>query len=141
MTTVTSAFKIPGEILRQERGSGCLKHDCVIEHLLPARDDPGRMAGVFVCYAHEDTPLVLPWVDRLIRQGLMVLYDHGGLRGGYWFDELAPAIDDCRAMIFVVSPRSIASRNCQMELQYAILAGKPVAFTPLGALEQELETS
>ena len=132
------ACRIPGEILRGHGCPRCSEEESVIEHLLESSDGDD-LHGLFVCYAHEDAPLVLPWVDRLISAGMAIHYDEGGVLVGRWFDELSRAIDLCAGMIFVVSPRSIASRNCQTELQYALSIGKPVAFAHLEVLDKEPE--
>lgn len=128
-------MKIPGEIFHSRTFPRWMKYDSVIEQLIGARDEKPE-GCVFVSYAHEDCSVVLPWVESLLNEGLNVGYDCGGLHHGSWFEELAQSIDHSAGMVFVMSPRSVASKNCHRELQYALQAGKPVAFAQLYVLDE-----
>jgi TolB-like protein len=81
---------------------------------------------IFVCYAHEDTAVVYPELQRLHDGGIRVYYDEGISPGHEWTQELADAIDGSSQFLYFVSPHSVASRHCRNEVQYALEQEKPV---------------
>lgn len=81
---------------------------------------------VFVCYAHEDASVVYPELAHLRDDGINVWYDEGISPGSEWTDELAHAIEHASHVLFFVSPRSVASRNCRNEIHYALEQHRPV---------------
>ena len=79
-------------------------------------DDP----YIFVSYAHEDAHQIYPHLEWLRQEGFRIWYDEGINPGALWRDELADRIRRCRLFLFCVTPKSVASRNCQRELNYAL---------------------
>ena len=96
----------------------------MVEKPLPAYH--GDEQYVFVSYSHEDNGLVFPEIRWLQDQGFNVWFDEGISPGNVWRDELADAIDRCGLFLFFVTPASVASRNCQRELGYALDSDKQV---------------
>lgn len=98
----------------------------------------------FVSYSHNDRDLVVALVASLEAAGVSVWLDESGIRSGArWEDELAGAIEDADAFVFVISPRSVASPECLRELNYALQLHKrilPVVAeaTPLESIPADL---
>ena len=80
----------------------------------------------FVSYAHEDAEVVFAELAALTEQGVRVYYDEGIHPGHTWHDALAKAIEQCAVFVLFVTARSVASRNCQRELAFALDNDKPV---------------
>ncbi len=74
---------------------------------------------VFICYAHDDQAVVYPEITWLHEQGINVWYDEGISPGEEWSEELGQAIDGAERFLYFVSPRSVASRHCRNELNFA----------------------
>ena len=75
---------------------------------------------IFVCYAHEDADEVYPELVRLKDAGFNVWYDEGISPGQTWRDEVALALTQCSLFLYFVSPRSVASSNCQKEVNFCL---------------------
>lgn len=75
---------------------------------------------IFVSYAHDDAAEVYPEITGLKDQGFNVWYDEGINPGASWRDELALALTGCSAFLFYVTPRSVASGNCQREVNFCL---------------------
>lgn len=80
----------------------------------------GSEPYVFVCYAHEDAETVYTELRWLHEQGVNLWYDEGISTGHEWTEKLASAIGECERFLFFVSPRSVESRHCRNEVQYAL---------------------
>ena len=93
-----------------------------MEKPFPAYD--GDEPYVFVCYAHVDAELVYPEMRWLRESGVNLWYDEGISPGELFTDELAAKINDCHTFLYFVSPRSVASRNCLNEIQFATARDK-----------------
>jgi WD40 repeat protein len=99
---------------------------------------------VFISYSHRDRELAVRLRDSLVASGKGVWLDEVGIRGGTrWRPELERAIEHSYVFVFLVSPASIASKECQAELAHALRLGKrllPVraAETPIGSLPPAL---
>ncbi len=93
----------------------------------PIADD-AESAHVFVCYSHSprDGTVVFAEMAALREAGITLWFDEGMDPGSEWPEELATAISTCKALLFFVSPASVASRNCRNEVQYARDHGKPI---------------
>jgi|TARA_Y100000310_G_scaffold195356_1_gene195331 TolB-like protein len=89
-----------------------------VERPFPAYkgDDP----YIFICYAHADAEVVYPEITRLRDEGLNIWYDEGISPGVTWRDEVAEALARCQLLLFFVTPQSVASANCQKEVNYAL---------------------
>jgi len=79
----------------------------------------GDAPYVFICYAHDDQAVVYPEITWLHEQGVNVWYDEGISPGEEWSEELGRAIDGAERFVYFVSPRSVASRHCRNELNFA----------------------
>lgn len=75
---------------------------------------------IFVSYAHDDAELVYPELQRLRDAGFNVWYDEGISPGSTWRDEVALALTQCSLFLLFVTPRSVASHNCQQELNFSL---------------------
>ena len=93
----------------------------------------GNDEYVFVSYAHADAEVVYPELEWLNAQGFNVWYDEGISPGSSWRQEIAQAIGEASLVLFFVSPRSVASANCQREVDFAIDEGLPLAVVHLEA--------
>jgi len=80
----------------------------------------GDAPYIFVCYAHDDAPHVYPELVRLRDAGFNVWYDEGIAPGHTWRDEVALALSQCSLFLYFVSPRSVASSNCQKEVNFCL---------------------
>lgn len=79
----------------------------------------------FVSYAHEDADTVYPELGWLRDAGFNIWYDEGISPGSRWSDALAQAIADAAHVVFFVTPRSVASKNCLDEVGFALERDKP----------------
>lgn len=80
---------------------------------------------VFISYAHSDGDAVFEHLEQLRSRGVRVWYDEGIDPGNEWPEEIARALDRCALFIFFVSPRSVVSKNCRDEVNFALNASKP----------------
>lgn len=85
-------------------------------------DDP----LVYVCYAHDDAPIVHAEVGWLAERGIKVWYDEGIPAGSRWSDALAAAIRRAPVFLYFISPRSVSSLHCTNEINFAYDIGKKV---------------
>lgn len=80
----------------------------------------------FISYSHDDSDAVFDELQRLDSAGFRFYYDEGIHPGHTWHDELANAIEGSSLFILFVTARSIASSNCQRELNFALDRQLPV---------------
>jgi TolB-like protein len=80
----------------------------------------GDAPYIFVCYAHDDAAVVYPELVRLKEAGFNVWYDEGIAPGHTWRDEVALALSQCSLFLYFVTPRSVASSNCQKEVNFCL---------------------
>jgi hypothetical protein len=81
---------------------------------------------VFVSYSHGDAELVRPEIARLESGGVALWYDQGIEAGQVWREEIARAIKSARAMLYFVTPNSVASEYCRREVALADSSGVPI---------------
>lgn len=104
----------------------------------------GSDSYVFASYAHADANAVYPALEALRHREINIWYDEGIEPGESWREELASAIENAARVIYFVSARSVASRNCLKEINFALSREVPVTLvylepTPLpSALEFSL---
>jgi len=79
-------------------------------------DDP----YIFVSYAHDDSELVYPELQRLRELGFNIWYDEGIRPGSTWREEVALALTQSRLFLYFVTPSSVNSENCHQELNFAL---------------------
>ncbi len=81
----------------------------------------------FVSYSREDWVFVLRLAKDLKAKGAKVWMDKLDIRPGQtWADEIQVAVNSCSRMLVVLSPASVASRNVQAEVGYAISEGDEI---------------
>lgn len=75
------------------------------------------MADVFISYAREDTDFVRRVVDGFQALGRDVWIDFDDIPfGAEWWDEIVEGIEKSSVCVFVISPDSIASQVCSLEV-------------------------
>ncbi len=90
---------------------------------------------VFICYSHRDAALVYPEIQRLHEADVNIWYDEGIRPGAEWTDELANAIRECKTLLLFATPRSVDSKHCRDEVQYALRHDKAVVIIYLEPTE------
>jgi hypothetical protein len=90
----------------------------------PACPTTGRF--VFVSYAHADKVVVYPELSRIRSLGAQVWYDEGIETGGEWPEEIATALMKAAAVIAMITPNAVASRNVKNEINLALSRSKPI---------------
>ncbi len=75
---------------------------------------------VFISYSHKDDEAVHLIIRKLQDAGIKVWYDKGLPLGPNYFDEIADELENCQAMILVLSTHSIASQYVRKELCFAL---------------------
>lgn len=94
-------------------------------HLPPVAT--GTAPLLFISYSRRDAALVDRLELSLQRAGYNVWVDRGNLTGGQeWSAQIQEAIDQCAAMVVVISPDAIRSAEVEKEYQSALKLGKPV---------------
>ena len=96
----------------------------------PVKDFPKPYAGngpfLFVCYSHEDANDVKLEIQHLHELGFDVWFDEGIPATSEWNHEIASRINRAEALVFFVTPASVASRHCRDEVNYALRRDTPV---------------
>jgi hypothetical protein len=90
---------------------------------------------IFVCYSHREEELIEAEIAALAVRGIRVKYDEGIEPGEAWQDEVADAIETCRAFLIFVSKHSVVSHDCRRELTFALSKKRPVVAVHLDDLE------
>ena len=93
-------------------------------HPIPFDAYAGPEPYVFVSYAHADSSLVFPEIERWHRAGYRIWYDEGIDPGNEWPDEIARALANCSQFLVFITPRAVASRNVRNEINLALNKGK-----------------
>ena len=102
------------------------------------------MRKIFVSYARDDADFVALLCQDLDRLHLSVWIDQVLVGGQEWWDEILTNIRDCDAFILALSPTSIESEACLLEVRYAQANGRrfiPVKVlpTPNSHLPREMD--
>src|SRR5438105_884762 len=83
------------------------------------------MADIFISYSSHDREKALSLAEELRAFGLSVWIDQEALDGASrWSGEIAKALDDCKALVLLLSKSSLASRNCIKEVTIAAESDK-----------------
>ncbi len=91
---------------------------------------------LFVSYRRTDSSLADCIVKRLEADGYAAWVDRADLHGGgQWRKQIEQAIENCDAMILVLSRASVDSDEVYKELARALELGKPVIPVTLGEVE------
>lgn len=75
---------------------------------------------IFISYAHKDSDMVYPIIERLNAEGYRVWYDDGITPGSEWPENIADHLDRCETFVFFASPNSVSSDNCKREVNFAL---------------------
>jgi len=81
---------------------------------------------LFVSYAHKDSALVYPILERLRERGWRMWYDEGIDPGNEWTAFIETSLTGCRQVLCFISPNSVESLNCRQEVNLAVDDQKPV---------------
>jgi len=82
---------------------------------------------IFISYSQADSSFVDRLEADLVKQGFETWIDRHGLVGGQrWRRELQDAVERAQVMLLVLSPDAVASKNVQIEYNYALDLGKLV---------------
>ena len=73
---------------------------------------------IFVSYARVDKPFCIRIIETL--HAHEVWYDQRIYAGQDWWKEIRRRLDWCEVFIYLLSPESVASRNCRRELEIAV---------------------
>ena len=90
---------------------------------------------VFVSYAHADKALAYPELRRIRSFGIRVWYDEGIEPGSEWPEAIAAALKRSAALVVMITPRAVASRNVKNEINRALKWGKPLFAVHLAQTE------
>ena len=83
------------------------------------------MADLFVSYSRSDADAVRRLCEALVARQRDVWVDWRDIPPtAQWRDEIRAAIDAASAVVFVISPASITSAECRLELDHAVAQGK-----------------
>ena len=88
-----------------------------------------RRVSVFISYSRSDwDSFVSSLVENLRSTNLFDVWvdQHLLLGGDDWMDSIGKALDDCNALILVMSPNALASKFVKMEYRYFFSSGKPL---------------
>jgi predicted ATPase len=81
-------------------------------------------AEVFISYSSKDRERVLAFSERLSAAGVSLWIDQAGIAGAQFYgEEIANAIDQCKILILMVTPVSVASDHVLREV-YLAMDGK-----------------
>ena len=108
-------------------------------------DAPNTRPVVFISYARADSS---DFVDRLeqdlLKHALHPWVDRRRLESGEeWMDMLQDAIDQCQAVVVVLSPAAAQSKYVKQEYRYAAAIGKliiPVLHLPTPRIPMDLHS-
>jgi TolB-like protein len=85
------------------------------------------MSDIFISYSHTDSDHALSLAERLRGQGISVWIDQHGIEAASsWSKEIVQAIDTCKALVVLLSNRSIASDNVVREVSLAFEGKKSI---------------
>lgn len=86
----------------------------------------GEEPFLFVSYAHADSDQVFPQLEWLQARGARLWYDEGIELGNIWPEQIGQALAACTMFVVFISPRSVASKVVQSEINFALNRGKPL---------------
>lgn len=84
------------------------------------------MARVFISYARAAAAQINDLAQDLRQLGHDVWYDQDLSGGQAWWDHILERIRDADVFIFALDTRSLASKACSLESEYAFSVGVPV---------------
>jgi hypothetical protein len=85
------------------------------------------MSDAFICYSRKDGTFARALCEGLTARKLQVWMDVRDIPGGArWTDEVRAAIDAAGSFVYLASPRSVASKECDREVNFAADNRKPI---------------
>src|SRR5271157_2503482 len=85
------------------------------------------MSHNFISYSRKDIGIAQKIVDALAANNLDIWIDWKSIpRGEDWMHEIYRGIEEADAFIFLISPDSVASEICNMEIAHAVKNGKRI---------------
>ena len=88
---------------------------------------PGETDSYFLSYSRSDQEFALRLASDLRGQGISLWVDQLDIRPSeHWDRAIERAVNSCRGIVVVLSPRSVASDNVADEISFAIDGGKSV---------------
>lgn len=95
----------------------------------------GNEQYIFISYAHKDAARVLPFVEKMQRDGFRVWYDEGITPGDEWDDNIAVHLVNSSFFLAFLSQNYMDSENCKDEMYYAFDLHKPQMMVYLEAVD------
>lgn len=90
-------------------------------------EDAAAPGGYFLSYSRSDERFALRFAKDLRSRGVAMWVDQLDIRPSeHWDRAIEKAVRDCRGLVVIVSPRSVASDNVADEISYALENGKSV---------------
>lgn len=88
---------------------------------------PVKKSKVFISYSRKDTPIADSLAKDLIAVGIDVWMDREDIEvGERWSTAIQHALESSQAMVLVLSPDSMSSRNVEDEFTYFLDNNKPI---------------
>lgn len=78
------------------------------------------MMQVFLSYAEPDESVARRVAAGLEKANLKVWYDHNLRAGMNWADEIAKALRESKAMVVLLTPAALRSKQVRREIEYAL---------------------
>lgn len=90
-------------------------------------EEGATTAKYFLSYSRSDEQFALRLANDLRDNGVEIWVDQLDIRPSeHWDRAIERAVRDCRGLVVILSPRSVASENVADEISYAIDSGKSV---------------
>lgn len=90
-------------------------------------EEASPQIGYFLSYSRADEKFALRLARDLRERGVAMWVDQLDIRPSeHWDRAIERAVRDCRGLVVILSPRSVASDNVADEISYAIDSGKSV---------------
>jgi hypothetical protein len=98
------------------------------------------MNEIFISYAHEDSQFVHSLVGELKARGIDPWFDEEDIpKASLWQPEMLLGVQRCHDFLFIISPDSIKSEYCGLELSEAIRLNKRIIPGLLKPIEEFIE--
>src|SRR5919199_812017 len=98
------------------------------------------MNEIFTSYAREDGAFVRSLVEELKQRGIDPWFDEEDIpKASPWYDQMLLGVRRCQDLVFIISPDSIKSEFCTIEVEVAIGLNKRIIPALLRPIEEHLE--